>query len=96
MLYFWGIKKENSIRKTNNNKKNLNRIYYLGSGLPGCFCLCSHSSLELHRELHILNFYTLHLYSPVIGGIIQSTLLGGKKASESRSAPAQRATLTVH
>ena len=68
-------------KKTQQEKQTTKKQQsYLGSGLPGRLCLCSHGPLQLHGELHVLNLHTLHLYSPVISGIIQGALLGREKA----------------
>ena len=83
-------------RKTQQEKQTTQKTQgYLGSGLPGCLCLCSHGSLQLHGQLHVLNLHALHLYPPVISGIIQGTLLGRQKAGWKCSVLAQEPKAAV-
>ncbi len=49
---------------------------HLCSGLPTGLCLCCHGSLQLLRQLHILDLHTLHPNTPRISGFIQGFLRG--------------------
>lgn len=48
----------------------------LRSGLAAGLCLCSHRSLHLPGQLHVLDLNPLHLDTPWIGGFIQGFLQG--------------------
>lgn len=58
--------------------------FHLCSGLTTGFRLRSHSSLQLLRQLHILDLHTLHLDAPRIGGFIQGLLQEESNCSDHR------------
>lgn len=59
----------------------------LCSGLAAGLCLCSHRSLHLPGQLHVLDLNPLHLDTPWIGGFIQGFLQGNIQL---------RYTLSIH
>lgn len=63
-----------SVSRGNPIKSSIIFPPHLCSGLPTGFCLCCHGSLQLLRQLHVLDLHSLHLNAPRISGFIQGFL----------------------